>query len=105
VRVDTHAYARYVIPPYYDSLLAKLITHGKTRDEALIRMQRALDEFIIEGVDTTIGFYRQLLRTPEFRSGQYDTTFVDQFLAGEKGTDETPSPDLPAQAATARERG
>ncbi|MEW5874995.1 MAG: acetyl-CoA carboxylase biotin carboxylase subunit [Candidatus Zixiibacteriota bacterium] len=84
IRVDTHAYAKYIIPPYYDSLLAKLIAHGKTRDEALIRMLRALDEFIIEGVDTTIGFYQRVLNTAEFRSGRFDTTFVDRFLAAEK---------------------
>ncbi len=94
VRVDTHAYAKYVVPPFYDSLLAKLITHGKTRDEALIRMERALDEFIIEGVDTTIDFYRRLLKTPEFRSGDFDTTFVDQLLAAEKaGTSPTRIPE------------
>jgi acetyl-CoA carboxylase biotin carboxylase subunit len=80
VRVDTHAYAKYIIPPYYDSLLAKLIVHAKTRDEALIRMLRALDEFIIEGVDTTIPFFRRVMQAPEFRSGQFDTTFVDRLL-------------------------
>ncbi|MBD3298733.1 MAG: acetyl-CoA carboxylase biotin carboxylase subunit [candidate division Zixibacteria bacterium] len=90
VRVDTHAYAQYVIPPYYDSLLAKLIVHAKTRDEALIRMQRALDEFIVEGVPTTIGFFRRVLQTPEFRSGRFDTTFVDRFLASEKTGEATP---------------
>jgi acetyl-CoA carboxylase biotin carboxylase subunit len=95
VRVDTHAYAKYVIPPYYDSLLAKLITHGKTRDEALIRMLRALDEFIIEGVDTTIDFFRRILQTTEFRSGQYDTTFVDRFLSADAAVsakDQAPAP-------------
>ena len=105
IRVDTHAYAKYVVPPFYDSLLAKLIAHGKTRDEALIRMQRALDEFIIEGVDTTIGFFRHLLNTPEFRSGQFDTTFVDQWLASKGGTAETPPPPATIEAQTAKERG
>jgi acetyl-CoA carboxylase biotin carboxylase subunit len=95
VRVDTHAYAKYVIPPYYDSLLAKLITHGKTRDEALTRMLRALDEFIIEGVDTTIGFYRRVLTTKEFQSGQFDTTFVDRFLAAEKAARQGVPQDTP----------
>lgn len=80
VRVDTHAYARYTIPPYYDSLLAKLIVHGKNRDEALVKMLRALDEFIIEGVETTISFHRSVLMTPEFRSGRFDTTFVERHL-------------------------
>jgi acetyl-CoA carboxylase biotin carboxylase subunit len=100
VRVDTHAYAKYVIPPYYDSLLAKLIAHGKTRDEALIRMLRALDEFIIEGVDTTIGFFRRILQTEEFRSGQYDTTFVDRFLAAEVAASEQESAPAPAESET-----
>jgi len=94
VRVDTHAYAKYVIPPYYDSLLAKLIVHAKTRDEALIRMLRALEEFIIEGVDTTIPFFRRVMQAPEFRSGQFDTTFVDRLLST---SPETP-PSVPVTA-------
>ncbi len=81
IRVDTHAYARYVIPPFYDSLLAKLIVHGKNRDESVIRMLRALDEFIIEGVDTTIPFFRKVMQTEEFRTGRYDTNFVDRMFA------------------------
>lgn len=81
VRVDTHAYAKYVIPPYYDSLLAKLIVHAKNRDEALIRMLRALDEFIVEGVETTIPFFRRVLQSPEFQSGQFDTTLVERLLS------------------------
>jgi len=92
VRVDTHAYAEYIVPPFYDSLLAKLITHGKTRDEALIRMLRALDEFIIEGIPTTVDFYRRVLNTEEFRSGRFDTTFVDRFLAREKSADRAAAP-------------
>jgi acetyl-CoA carboxylase biotin carboxylase subunit len=100
VRVDTHAYAKYVIPPFYDSLLAKLIAHGKTRDEALIRMLRALDEFIIEGVDTTIGFFSRILQTQEFRSGQYDTTFVDRFLAADAAAKEQESAPAPAESET-----
>jgi len=89
VRVDTHAYAKYVIPPYYDSLLAKLIVHAKTRDEALIRMLRALEEFIIEGVDTTIPFFRRVMVAPEFQSGHFDTGFVDRLLSS---TPEAPPP-------------
>ena len=91
VRVDTHAYAQYTIPPFYDSLLAKLITHGKTRAEALTKMQRALDEFVVEGIHTTIPFYRKVLETAEFRSGQFDTGFVDRFFAAARQT-ETPAP-------------
>ncbi len=81
VRVDTHAYAQYTIPPYYDSLIAKLIVHGKTREEALTKMQRALGEFVIEGIHTTIGFHQKVIATPEFRSGKFDTTFVERYFA------------------------
>ncbi len=77
VRVDTHAYALYNIPTFYDSLIAKLITHGRDRDEAIERMMRALDEFVIEGVATTIPLHRAILNTPEFRSGQFNTKFLE----------------------------
>jgi len=78
VRVDTHAYMPYVIPPYYDSLVAKLIVHDRTREEAIVRMRRALDEFIIEGVKTTIPFHQAVLSHPQFMAGDYDTHFIDQ---------------------------
>ncbi len=78
VRVDTHAYAGYVVPPYYDSMIGKLIVHGRDRDVAIRKMQRALDEFVLEGVKTTIPFHRELLRHPEFRRGDFDTHFVDR---------------------------
>ncbi len=78
VRVDSHIYQEYVIPPYYDSMIAKLIVHARTRDEAIARMLRALEEFVIEGVHTTIPFHIKLLNSPEFRSGvDYDTKFID----------------------------
>ncbi len=78
IRVDSHIYQDYVVPPYYDSMIAKLIAHGKTRDEAIARMLRALEEFVIEGVHTTIPFHIKLLNSPEFRSGiDYDTKFID----------------------------
>jgi len=77
VRVDTHAYAQYVIPPYYDSLIAKLITHGQNRDEAINRMARALEEFVIEGVATTIPLHRAIIDTDEFRSGDFNTSFIE----------------------------
>ncbi|MBI2149091.1 MAG: acetyl-CoA carboxylase biotin carboxylase subunit [Acidobacteria bacterium] len=77
VRIDTAAYAEYVIPPYYDSLIAKLIVHGSTRDEAIRRMDRALDMFILEGVKTTIPLHRQILRHPDFRAGETYTKFVE----------------------------
>jgi len=85
IRVDTHAYAGYKIPPYYDSLIAKLIAFGNDRDEAIKRMSRALDEFIIEGVATTIPLHRRILASREFASGEYETTFMEHFLeAGKK---------------------
>jgi len=79
VRVDTHAYAGYIIPPYYDSLIAKLIVKGKTREEAVIKMYHALDEFIIEGIKTTIPFHKKLMLNDKFRSGDFDTKFIESF--------------------------
>ena len=78
VRVDTHIYAGYTVPPYYDSLLAKVIVHGNTRDEALARMRQALDSFIIEGVTTTIPFLGRVMRHPEFAAGKVDTKFLER---------------------------
>jgi acetyl-CoA carboxylase biotin carboxylase subunit len=77
VRIDTAAYAEYVIPPYYDSLIAKLIVHGSTRDEAISRMDRALDMFIIEGVKSTIPLHRQILRHSRFLKGDIHTNFLE----------------------------
>jgi acetyl-CoA carboxylase biotin carboxylase subunit len=82
VRVDTMAYAEGVIPPYYDSLIAKLIVHGRDREEAIERMLRALDMFIIEGIYTTIPLHKRILNDPEFRAGNFDTKFMERFLAG-----------------------
>jgi acetyl-CoA carboxylase, biotin carboxylase subunit len=79
VRVDTHAYADYDIPPYYDSLVAKLIVKGKTREETVEKMYYSLDEFIIEGIQTTIPFHKKLMRNEIFRSGDFDTKFIEQF--------------------------
>lgn len=78
VRVDTHIYAGYTVPPYYDSLLAKVIVHGNTRDEALARMRQALDSFIIEGVTTTIPFLGRVMRHPDFMAGKVDTKFLER---------------------------
>ncbi len=78
VRVDTHIYAGYTVPPYYDSLLAKVIVHGNTRDEALARMRQALDSFIIEGVTTTIPFLGRVMRHPDFAAGKIDTKFLER---------------------------
>ena len=69
MRVDTHGYEGYVVPPHYDSLVAKLIAHGGTREEAIARMLRALDFFVIEGIKTTIPLHREMLRDPVFRAG------------------------------------
>src|ERR1700684_3506610 len=81
VRVDTAAYAEGVIPPYYDSLIAKLIVRGKDRNEAVSRMTRALEMFIVEGVHTTIPLHRRILADPDFRAGRFDTGFIERFLA------------------------
>jgi len=80
VRLDTHVYAGYRVPPYYDSLLAKLIVSGKTRDEALVRSRYALNSFVIEGVQTTIPFLSGLVDDEAFRSGDVDTSFVEGFM-------------------------
>jgi len=79
VRVDSHAYQGYMIPPYYDSMIGKLIVRGQTREEALDRMQQALDEFVIEGVHTTIPFHRKVMKHPKFREGDFDTHFLESF--------------------------
>ena len=78
IRIDTHVYAGYSVPPFYDSLLGKIIAHGNTRDEALGRVYQALEEFIIEGVKTTIPFLREVLRNPEFVAGNVDTHFLER---------------------------
>jgi len=81
IRVDTHGYEDYVVPPHYDSLVAKLIAHGGDRDEAIARMQRALDFFVIEGIQTSIPLHREILRDPVFRSGRLSTRFLEGFDA------------------------
>ena len=78
VRVDTHVYAGYTVPPYYDSLLAKVIVHGNDREEALARMGQALDSFILEGITTTIPFLARVIRHPDFVAGQVDTRFLER---------------------------
>jgi acetyl-CoA carboxylase biotin carboxylase subunit len=79
VRVDSHVYTGYEIPPYYDSLLGKLIVRAKTRPEAINRMSHTLDEFIVEGVKTTIPFHKKLMANEKFQSGNFDTRFLDTF--------------------------
>lgn len=79
VRLDTHVYSGYVIPPNYDSMIAKLITTAQTREEAINKMKRALDEFVIEGIKTTIPFHRQLMDNPDYVAGNYTTKFMESF--------------------------
>jgi acetyl-CoA carboxylase biotin carboxylase subunit len=81
VRVDTHGYEDYVIPPHYDSLVAKLIVHAGSRDEAIARMLRALDFFVVEGIKTSIPLHREILRDSEFRAGRISTRFMEEFAA------------------------
>ena len=78
VRLDSHVYAGYTVPPYYDSLLAKLIVQGRTREEAIRRMQIALESFIVEGVTTTIPFLSRVMQNPRFQAGQVDTKFIER---------------------------
>src|SRR6204780_4069966 len=84
VRVDTAQYGEGVVPPYYDSLIAKLIVHGVDRAEAMARMSRALEMFVIEGIHTTIPLHRRILEDPEFREGTFDTKFMERFFEREK---------------------
>ncbi len=79
VRVDTHVYAGYKVPPYYDSMIAKLICRAQTREECITKMERALDEFIVEGVKTTVPFHKQLMRNEDFRNGNFHTGFLAEF--------------------------
>lgn len=88
VRLDTHVYSGYVIPPNYDSMVAKLITTARTREEAIKKMKRALNEFIVEGVKTTIPFHRQLMDHPDYLSGNYTTKFMESFVMDKAYDDE-----------------
>jgi len=81
VRVDSGAYAGYTIPPYYDSLIGKLIVHARTRTECLMRLKRALNEFVVDGIDTTIPLFKSLLAQPDIADGQYDIHWLESYLA------------------------
>jgi acetyl-CoA carboxylase biotin carboxylase subunit len=83
VRIDSHAYTGYVVPPYYDSMIAKLITVGATRETCIDRMRRALDEYYITGIKTTVPFHAAMMRNADFRNGKYDTGFVERFMNSE----------------------
>jgi acetyl-CoA carboxylase biotin carboxylase subunit len=80
VRVDTAAFSDCVIPPYYDSLVAKLIVHGRDRSEAIERMKRALDMFIVEGIHTSIPLHKRILANADFQAGKFDTNFIQRFM-------------------------
>ena len=79
IRVDSHVYAGYTIPPYYDSMIAKIISVARTRHEAINAMSRALSEYVIEGVKTTIPFHQQLMKNEKFISGNFNTKFLESF--------------------------
>jgi acetyl-CoA carboxylase biotin carboxylase subunit len=79
IRVDSHVYAGYAIPPFYDSMIAKIIAIARTRDEAINTMSRALSEYVIEGVKTTIPFHQQLMKNEDFRKGNFTTKFMESF--------------------------
>jgi len=81
VRVDTAQYSEGVVPPYYDSLIAKLITHGNDRAEAISRMERALSQFIVQGIDTSVSLHQSIFQNEDFRAGNFDTKFMERFLA------------------------
>jgi acetyl-CoA carboxylase biotin carboxylase subunit len=81
VRVDTAQYAESVVPPYYDSLIAKLIVHGRDRAEAIAKMERALSQFVVQGIDTSIPLHQEILADPDFRAGNFNTSFMENFLA------------------------
>ena len=84
LRIDTHCYGGYTVPPHYDSLLAKLIAHGRDRDHALERLDRGLRHLVVEGVSTTAPLLRDLIRHPAFRAGDHHTRWVETDLLGER---------------------
>ncbi|MDL2340460.1 MAG: acetyl-CoA carboxylase biotin carboxylase subunit, partial [Pseudomonadota bacterium] len=81
VRVDSGLYTGYTVPPYYDSMIAKLIVYGRTREGCILRLKRALEEFVIEGMKTTIPLHQRLVRDPEFLAGDYTIKWLEQWLA------------------------
>ena len=107
VRIDTAAYQSYRIPPHYDSLIAKLLAHGTDREQAIARMRVALDEFVVEGVSTTIPLHRRLIEEPAFIEGRIHTRFVEEWLAEDRDAKQAPGPDAlsgtaPAVASASR---
>ena len=88
MRVDTAQYAEGVVPPYYDSLIAKLIVHGGDRAEAIAKMERALSQFVVQGIETSISLHQEIFQDPAFRAGEFDTGFMERFLASRAETGE-----------------
>jgi acetyl-CoA carboxylase, biotin carboxylase subunit len=84
VRVDSALYSGYRVPPYYDSLIAKLVVHGASRNECLMRLRRALEEFVIGGIDTSIPLHRRLVAAPDFINGAYDIRWLERFVAAQE---------------------
>src|SRR5262249_61607349 len=82
VRVDTYVYPGYRVPPFYDSMIAKVIVHARTRELAIARMRRALDAMVVEGIKTTIPLHLRIMDDPEFQAGNFSTRFMEDFLAG-----------------------
>ncbi|HUB00462.1 MAG TPA: ATP-grasp domain-containing protein, partial [Terracidiphilus sp.] len=91
VRVDTAQYAEGVVPPYYDSLIAKLIVHGVDRAEAIARMERALSQFIVRGIETSVSLHQAIFQDPDFREGNFDTAFMERFLAARAEAEKQPA--------------
>jgi acetyl-CoA carboxylase biotin carboxylase subunit len=81
VRVDTAIYPGYVVPPFYDSMIAKVIVHARTRELAIARMQRSLEAMVIEGIKTTIPLHQKIMRDPKFRAGEFSTKFMENFMS------------------------
>ena len=84
MRVDSALYAGYQVPPHYDSLIAKLIVHGRSRNECMMRLRRALEEFVIGGIDTSIPLHRRIIAAPDFINGAYDIRWLENFVAEQK---------------------
>jgi acetyl-CoA carboxylase biotin carboxylase subunit len=91
VRVDSAQYAEGVVPPYYDSLIAKLVVHGHDREEAIARMERALDQFVVRGIETSISLHKGIFQSPDFRAGNFDTQFMERYLADRAETQKAES--------------
>ena len=85
MRVDSAVYQGYKIPPYYDSLIGKLIVYGRDREECLMRLRRAIDEFVVDGIKTTLPLFQRLIREPDILAGNYDIHWLEQYLAKDKG--------------------